>query len=90
MMICSVAKFLKVMKRKEEDLDTASSRHERKEKHIQSNVRKYTGKKPLGTGRCGSDDYVKMAPNGREWDSVNLINLAKNRYQLRAFVNKDP
>jgi len=33
-------------------------------------------KEPLGRGRCGWDEYVKMALNGRELDSVNLINLA--------------
>jgi len=69
------------MKRKEEDLGTASSRHERKGKHIQSMFGNLQGRnRLLGRGRCGWDDYVKMAPNGREWDSVNLINLAKNRY----------
>ena len=40
-MICSVAKFHKLMKRKEVDLGTASSRHERKEKHIQSKLLLY-------------------------------------------------
>ena len=34
--VCCVARYYKVMKCKEEDLGTASSRHDRKEKHIQS------------------------------------------------------
>jgi hypothetical protein len=86
-MICSVAKYYKIMKCKEGDLSTASNRYERKEKHkVCSEIyRKETAWKR----RCGWDDYVKMSLNGREWDNVNLINLAKNSYQWWASVQKE-
>ena len=71
-------------------MGAASSTHEKKRDTHSKCVRKFQGKKPLGRGRCEWDDYIKMDLNGRELDSVNLINLAKNGYQWRAAVKSGP
>lgn len=42
-----------------------------------------TACKTLGTGK----DNIQINPKERVWEVVELINVARNRYKLRALVN---
>jgi hypothetical protein len=45
------------------------------------------GKRPLGRPRCRWVDNIKIYLRDIKWDSVDWIELAKDRDQWRALVN---
>jgi hypothetical protein len=45
-------------------------------------------KRPLGRPRCRWVDNIKMDLRETEWDGMEWIDLAQNRDQWRALVNK--
>jgi hypothetical protein len=51
-------------------------------------VGKPEGKTPLGRPRCRSVDNIKMDPRKIGWDGMVWIDLAQDRGQWRALVNK--
>jgi hypothetical protein len=48
-------------------------------------VGKPEGKRPLGRTRCRSVDNIKMDLRYIGWDGMDLIDLAQDRDQWRAF-----
>jgi hypothetical protein len=50
-------------------------------------VRKPDGKRPLGRPRRRWIDNIKMTLLEIEWDVVDWIGLARDRYRWRALVN---
>jgi hypothetical protein len=46
------------------------------------------GSKPLGKSRCRLVDYIKMARRELGWDGVVWVDMAEDRDQWRALVNK--
>jgi hypothetical protein len=51
-------------------------------------VGKPEGKRPLGRPRCRWVDYIKINLREIGWDGVDWIDLAQDRDQWRALVNK--